>query len=151
VTYGSLAFSILITVLNLIKNKALIVDLRRFMEQVVYFIGQAFKNANLGFLRLSNKVDNAILHWIIHIGLWVVVAVVFGFGIYKLKEYLTYKSWTFWNVVSIGVLLFVFALVVFLGEQIKSLIPINLIWLGLALYGAFIVGRVALYFIKENQ
>lgn len=151
ITYGALAFSIMITIMNLIKNKVLIADSKAFIMQVIHFLGQSLKNVNKGFLGISNKVDNAILHWIIHIGLWAVVVAVLGYGIYKLKDYMTYKSWKYWNVVSVGALLFVFALVVFLGEQIKGLIPINVIWLALALYGAFIVGRAVIYFIKKDS
>lgn len=149
-SFGALAYSISITIVSIIQNKLIIADFKSFYNQVSRFLGQVVKIANSGFLGLSNKVDNNILHWTVYIGLWLLVAVIIGYGSYRLVDLLRYKSWSFWNINACGILLLDLVVVVFLGEYIKELISVNLIWFAISVYGTYILIRVTKYIIRKN-
>jgi hypothetical protein len=149
-SFGALVYSILITIISIIRNKFIIADFKSFYNQVRGFLGQVVKIANSGFFELSNRVDNNILHWIIYIGLWLLVFGVIGYVSYKLMDLLRYKSWSFWNINARGILLLDLVVVAFLGEYIKELISVNLIWFSISVYGAYILIRVTKYIIRKN-
>lgn len=151
ITYGALAYSIIITIISIIKNDLIKSDLKNFIERVCIFVQCILNDVNNGFLGLSNKVDNYILHWVIHIGLWVLIVSVIGFGIYKLVESLKYKKWSFWNIYASSILLLDLAVVVFLGKYIKKLINMNLIWFAISVYVAYIIIRIVAYYQYRNS
>lgn len=151
ITYGALAYGITITIINIISKDLVKNDFKAFIMKAWSFLKTIFMSANKGFLTLSNKVDNNILHRIIHIGLWVVVAGLTIFGIYKLVEEMQYKTWRFWNIGAIGMVLLDLILIVFLSEPIKNFTKINLFIFALLFYAAYIILRIIVYMIRAKS
>lgn len=151
ITYGALAYSIIITIIGIIKNNLVKADFKTFLGSSWSFIQGVFKNANKGFTELSNKVDNNVLQMIIHIGLWVLIAGVVIFGLYKLVSELKYKTWKFWNVGAVGMVLLDLILIVYLSEPIKNLTKLNLFIFALLFYAWYIIIRIIINFIKSRN
>lgn len=151
ITYGALAYSIVVTIIGTIKNKLIRADFKTFMVSAWSFIKRAFRTANNGFTELSGKVDNNILQMIIHIGLWVLIAGIVGFGIYKLVSELRYKTWTFWNVGAVGMVLLDLILIVYLSDPIKNLTKLNLCAFALLFYAGYIIIRIIINAIKKRN
>jgi len=151
ITYGALAYSIIITIISIIKNNLVKNDFKAFIVQMVDLLGQAFKNVNKSFLGVASKVDNNILHWVIHIGLWVLVIGAIIFGIYKLVKEMQYKTWTFWNIGAVGMVLLDLIIIVFLSEPIKNLTKLNLFIFALLVYAAYIIIRIIINIIKAKS
>ena len=55
ITYGALAYSIIITIIGIIKNDLIKSDFKTFFGSTWSFIQGAFKNANKGFSELSDR------------------------------------------------------------------------------------------------
>lgn len=151
ITYGALAYSIIITILNIIKNELFKSDFKTFLESVWGIVSLIIKNANMSFQTLSNKVDNEMIQKIIPICLWVVLAGAVIFGIYKLYNEMQYKTWKFWNIGAVGMLLLDLILIVYLSEPIKNLTKINLFIFALLVYIVYIIARVIVYLIKKGE
>ena len=151
ITYGALAYSIIITIIATIKNKLIRADFKTFLGSAWSFIKRAFRTANNGFIKLSEKVDNNILQMVIHIGLWVLIAGAVGFGIYKLISELQYKTWTFWNIGAVSMVLIDLILIVYLADPIKNLIKLNLFIFALLFYAGYIVIRIIVNVMKNKN
>ena len=150
ITYGALAYSIIITIIGIIKNDLIKSDFKTFFGSTWSFIQGAFKNANKGFSELSIKVDNNVLQSIIHIGLWVLIAGIVIFGLYKLVTEMQYKTWKFWNVGAVGMVLLDLILIVYLSEPIKNLTRLNLFIFTLLFYAGYIIIRIIVNIIKAK-
>lgn len=151
ITYGALTYSIIITIIGSIKNDFLRTDFRSFLGSAWSFIRGVFKNANRGFTELSSKVDNSVLQTVIHIGLWVLVAVIVISGLYKLVSELQYKTWKFWSVGAVGMVLLDLILIVYLSKPIKNLIKLNLFIFALLFYAAYVMIRIIVNIIKTKS
>ena len=151
ITYGALAYSILITIISILKNDLVKNDFMAFLGQVIDLLGHGFKNANKGFLGLVSKIDNNIIQWVIHIGLWVLVVSVGGYGIYKLVKEMQYKTWKFWNIGAVGMVLLDLIIIVYLSEPIKNLTKLNLFIFALLLYAAYIIARIVVNVIRAKS
>lgn len=151
ITYGALAYSIIITIISIIKNDLVKSDFKTFLEQVWSFVCLIFKNANMGFITLSSHIDNEIAQKIIHIGLWVLVAGAVSFGLYKLYNEMQYKTWKFWNIGAVGMVLSDLIMIVYLSEPIKNLTKLNLFIFALIVYAGYIIIRIIVNIIKARN
>lgn len=151
ITYGALAYSIIITVISIVKNDLVKSDFRAFIEQVWGFLCLAFEKANLGIVTLSEHINNEIAQKIIHIGLWVVIAGLVIFGIYKLYNEMQYKTWKFWNIGAVAMVLVDLILIIYLSEPIKNLLNINLFYFAFMVYAGYIIIRIIVNFIKGRS
>lgn len=151
ITYGALAYSIIITIISIIKNEIVKSDFKTFLEQSWRFIQLMLKKANMGFLTLSSHIDNEIAQKIIHIGLWVLVAGAVGYGIYKLYYEMQYKTWKFWNIGAVGMVLLDLILIVYFSEPIKVITNLNLFIFALLVYAGYIIIRITVNIIKTRS
>ena len=151
ITYGALVYSIIITIINIIKNEILKSDFKTFFESAWIFLQMVFKKANMGFLKIVSKVDNNILHRVIHIGLWLLAAGVLIFGFYKMVKEMQYKTWKFWNIGAVGMILLDLIVIVFLSEPIKIITNLNLFIFALMFYAAYILIRIIVNIIKARR
>lgn len=151
ITYGALAYSIITTIMSIIRNELVKNDFKAFLGQVIDLLGQGFKNANKGFLGLASKIDNNIIQWVIHIGLWVLVVGLVGYGIYKLVKEMQYKTWKFWNIGAVGMVLLDLIIIMYLSEPIKNLTKLNLFIFALLLYAAYIIARIVVNVIRAKS
>lgn len=148
ITYGALGYSITITIISIIKNELFKSDFKAFFESTWRFLQLILKKADTGVLTLVNKVNNNILQWVMHIGLWVLIAGGVIFGLYKLVIELQYKSWKFWNIGAVGMLLIDLLLIVYLSDPIKNLIKLNLFICALGIYFTYVIMRVIINIVQ---
>ena len=136
-TVGALVYGILITVISATKNNLLINDCKSFCLQVQGFIEYILKSVNKWVIGVSNGLCNKCLYYI----LWIMVVAIIVYMVYRIMFLLKNKSWIFWNHYAYSILLIDLVIVVFGGEYIKRMIEVNLIWLAISLYCAYMIIR----------
>lgn len=136
-TVGALVYGILITVISAAQNNLLINDCKSFCLQVQGFIEYILKSVNKWVIGVSNGLCNKCLYYI----LWIMIVAIIAYLAYRTILILKNKSWTFWNPYTYSILLFDLVFVVFGGEYIKRMFEVNLIWLAISLYCAYMIIR----------
>lgn len=134
---GNLLYSVLVTFFTAVRSECFVIDFKAFFSTLWNFITIAIsKLAYLGSLVAAwgNKIPQEtvaiIAHWFLWItvviGISVAVIVFLFIGMVKLYEYYIENLA---DTISLAVLLVSFAVVVFFAEQVKSIIPMNLLLL----------------------
>lgn len=151
VTYGALAYSIIITIISIVKNEIVKNDFKTFIEQLSGLLKGMIKSANKGGKMLSESINNEIAQKIIYVGLWVLVAGVIIFGIYKLYTEIHYRSWKFWNIGAVAMLLLDLIIIVYLSEPIHNLTKLNLFIFALLVYAGYVIIRIIINIIRNSS
>ena len=156
--YGLFIYAIFITILSAIKNKVLFADIRTFGVKTGVLFKTLFISVKTGITWVSEQADKIpqpvvafLLHWIAIIVLTVlVIGVIVGciYLIYiKSSETIKYKI----DNLSLGVILGSLAVIVFLGDIIKTIIKFNLVGQYIAVVSLFFLGRFLLETYQGNR
>lgn len=151
VLFGSLLYGLLTTVFTAIRSKAFVSDFKTFFSTIGHFLMQLAKS--LVWLgdkasQLGDKIPQAVVAFIVHWLLWIVVAVGLGVLCAVVVFGLGYM-WFLWfkdeqaDLASLAVFLISLAVLIFFAEPIRVVIPINLILLLLIIQAVAQISRYA--------
>lgn len=156
--YGLFMYSIFITILSAIKNKTLFADIRAFGIGIGLFFKTMFIDVKTGIIWVSKQADKIpqpivafLLHWIAIIVLTLIaVGAVVGL-IYFIYIKFSEKIIKSIDNLSLGVILGVLAVIVFLGDILRTIIKFNLVWQYIIVVVLFFLARFLIEAYQENR
>lgn len=159
--FGSLAYGFLVTVLTAIGSQAFVSDFKSFFvaiwEFITLFADFAIKLANtasqLGDM-IPQPIVAVIVHWLLLILVLVLMAgglgvLVVGGVIYLFKGYT--EKLEFADNLSLLVFLVSLALSIFFAEEIRAVVPVNLILLNILVHALYVLVRWYVKGCRESR
>lgn len=148
---GSLAYGVLVTLFTAIGSKAFVNDFKSFFGSLWYFItlfaNFAFKMANMAS-QIGDMIPQPIIATIIHWLLLILVLVLLCGGSGALMCFCVVKLFTgytktldFADNFSLLVFLVSLALTIFFADELRAVLPINLLLLNILVHALYVLIR----------
>ena len=143
---GFVAYSLLVTVFAAVKSKVFVHDVGAFFVEVwnmirwfvVWLVGGAKWAAQVAE-GIQNEVLADVLYWLIVVVIAAGVIGGIGFGVYvgarKIREIYAVCCW---DRVSVMVVTIGLAVAVYFGEEIRVVVPVNLVVMMLVMHGVYV-------------
>lgn len=159
--FGSLAYGVLVTVLTAIRSKAFVSDFKGFFmaiwEFIQWFTDFALKTANWAS-QLGDMIPQEIVAFVVHWLLLILVLIVLCGGLGALVILCVVKLLTgytekleFADNLSLLVFLVSLALSIFFADEIRAVVPINLLLLNILVHALYVLIRWYVKGCRESR